>query len=390
MDRASIARGLSARAVGTLLLVLSGITLRMGDARADGADRLEPAPDLPHEARHPSYLRGEGKTDVIVYPPSTGGSPRSLLLMLHGMCDPPENECPTFAGEATADRFLLCPRATMRCDGGGTIWNGQPELRDQAVEDAVRRVTAALPGEVATTGHTLVGFSLGAFAAVDVAQRQKGRWKTLVLLGAKIEPDAKLLAEAGIRSVVLGAGQRDMMNAHMRRVTERLQKKGIRARFFSMGDVGHWFAPDMDRWLRDALAWAEQPEEGALVGSSHDEGDGPTVAGASSPGTTTSAQTTGVRSVGGTSSSFTQVGIVEPGGGGRITIVARFDEWERTEKVSIHPDSASPVPGRKPGKKPKSASFGRGTTHREPRRTAVTAPRVTHHRQPARRSTRRS
>lgn len=232
-------------------------------ASADSVDRKELAADLPHATRSPVWLRSESATrpPALVYQATEGEGPRPLVMFLHGMCDAPENECPELAGAASRDRTIVCPRADLACTGGGTIWNGRPEVRTSLVNGFLERAETAFPGRVDPSARTLVGFSLGSFVALDVAQRQKGTWKNLILIGAKIEPDARKLKEAGIESVLLGAGDRDMMKWHMVKVAESLNKKGIRATFQPMGDVGHWFAPDMDAWLTRGFAWLERRDE---------------------------------------------------------------------------------------------------------------------------------
>ena len=233
------------------------------EATAVGTDTIELATNVPFVERRPVLVTSteKGTPQMLVYrgkspPEGVPNKPKPLVVMLHGMCDVAENECPHFAGSATQDRVLLCPRANLRCDGGGTLWSGKTETRTHLLDGFLDRAARALPEDIDPSQKaTLVGFSLGSFVALDVAQRSPGKYKNLILLGAKVEPDAKLLKEAGIESVLFGAGDRDMMHQHMVTVAAKLAKQGIRSRFVGMGDVGHWFAPDMNAWLTDAFAW---------------------------------------------------------------------------------------------------------------------------------------
>jgi predicted esterase len=203
---------------------------------------------------------------ILAYPPVRSHAPAPLMVMLHGMCDAPQNECPSFAMSSTSNNWLVCPRANLQCEGGGTIWSGEPKVRSALVEQTLQRLRAAFPGRVdEVAAATLVGFSLGSFVAVDVAQRSRGQWKNLLLVGAKIEPDARLLTEAGVENVLLASGDRDMMKWHMVGVASRLQRRGVRASYMSMGNVGHWFADDMDGWLAKAMQWFAGPQNAALV-----------------------------------------------------------------------------------------------------------------------------
>ena len=78
-----------------------------------------------------------------------------------------------------------------------------------------------------------------------------------MLIAGRVEPDPVRLEKAGIDGVILAAGERDMTRAHLGAVAERLQRRGVRSRFMSLGNVGHTFAPDMNAWLESALHWLD-------------------------------------------------------------------------------------------------------------------------------------
>jgi predicted esterase len=190
--------------------------------------------------------------EMLVVPPSDGvAGPHPVTVMLHGMCGAPENECSYFENAATRGTWLICPRATLKCPSGGSTWSFS--RREETVEAAVARVAAAFPGRVDTdSNRTLIGFSLGAFVAMDLANRAPSRWSRVVLIGAKITPLVSHLSR-GKTTFVLGAGELDLSYQHMRRTTRTLQAAGIDASFLSLGRVGHRFAEDMDGWVTRAL-----------------------------------------------------------------------------------------------------------------------------------------
>ena len=203
------------------------------------------------------WLVADGnKPEVIIYPPrdDTAG-PKPVTVMLHGMCHAPEHECPYFAGVMTKRGWLLCPRASLTCEGGGPIWSYTKKY--DTVEAAVDRVKSRYPGRVRDEDRTLMGFSLGALAAMDLAHWGNGKWQTLVLIGAKVKPWGWQLEQKGVERVLMASGERDMMRWHMFEQARRLSRRGVTSTFMGMGDVGHWFARDMDSWLEGALAWME-------------------------------------------------------------------------------------------------------------------------------------
>jgi predicted esterase len=170
------------------------------------------------------------------------------------MCGEAANICRYFAEQVTSEEHLVCPRATRRCDGGGFSWAATGF--EASIERAVQRGEAALGDAVETgAGRTLIGYSLGAFRALDVAERSSGRYPRVMLIGAKILPSAKRLRENGVERLLLSAGEWDMMQGHMRGQATRLERAGLQARFLGLGPVGHAFTPSFAQYLLEALRW---------------------------------------------------------------------------------------------------------------------------------------
>jgi predicted esterase len=220
---------------------------------------LGPEEDAP---ARPPPRRGVRTTDegfaVVVEPRAVreaSDPPMPVTVVLHGICGHAENICRPFATAASARGWLVCPRASNKCADGGAMW--LPSERNPAVfEDILARVDAAHAHALAVDSpRTLVGFSLGATAALDAANRAHGEWDALVLLSADVHPDAKALHAAGVRTVLLAAGEKDMMYPVMRAAADHLARGGMRTRFMTLGPVGHTLPPEMAAWSEYALAW---------------------------------------------------------------------------------------------------------------------------------------
>jgi predicted esterase len=198
----------------------------------------------------------DSEPGVVIQPAQTPG-PHRVTVALHGMCGSPVNICRVFAEQVTADEHLICPRATGHCDGGGSIW---PQAGfEQQIEKAVQRAELALGDRVDEThGRTLIGYSLGAFRALDVAQHGGGKYPRVMLIGAKIFPNQKLLRENGVERLLMSAGSWDMMHDHMQRETQRLARSGFTTRFLGLGPVGHFFTASFAQYLPEALQWLDQ------------------------------------------------------------------------------------------------------------------------------------
>ena len=195
---------------------------------------------------------------------ATSDGPRAVILYLHGMWASPEDSCPLFARAATAHGIVVCPRGNARLADGSHYWAGghraiAPRL-DAALTEAAALASSAQRDRDASTGDgTLVGFSNGAAFALQVALAEPGRWTGLVLMAMRLSLDPKKLEAAGVRRVLLAAGDLDGARAAMEQEAKRLVAAGFDARYVSLGRVGHSFAPDMDAWMRDALAWVRAP-----------------------------------------------------------------------------------------------------------------------------------
>ena len=219
---------------------------------------LGPLLSTPARAFAPFVLaETENEPGVVVYPAQAAGL-RGVTVLLHGMCGEPQNACGHFAQHVTAEEHLVCPRASRRCDGGGSTW---PQSGfEEKVEQAVQRAEAALGDTVdETRGRTLIGYSLGAYRALSLAQRGAGKYPRVMLIGARIFANPKLLRDNGVERLLLSAGAWDMMHGPMRRETERLARGGIRTRFLGLGPVGHAFTPTLQEYLPEALRWLNEP-----------------------------------------------------------------------------------------------------------------------------------
>jgi predicted esterase len=199
----------------------------------------------------------DGQPGVVVYPAQQPG-PRRVTVVLHGMCSEPANACRHFAAEVTKNEHLVCPRASKRCNGGGSIWPhvGFAEHVERALERAEGALGAARVDS--THGRTLIGYSLGAFRALSLAEQGTGKYPRVMLIGAKVYPNQKLLRENGVQRLLLSAGTWDMMHDHMQRQTRRLARGGFSAHFLGLGPVGHFFTPSFAEYWPQALTWLDE------------------------------------------------------------------------------------------------------------------------------------
>jgi predicted esterase len=211
------------------------------DARAEAAPQPITLPQTAEQA------------GVVIYPARVMG-PHPITVLLHGMCGDPARSCSHFADEVTRTSTLICPRASLRCPGGGSSW---PESGvAEAVERAVARAKLALPEAIDDTQRrTLIGYSLGAYRAQQIALTSGGKYARAMFIGARVSLDARLLAQNGVMRVLLCAGEWDMTHDPMQHEARRLQRAGFPSRFLGLGPVGHLFTPSFASYLPEAWSW---------------------------------------------------------------------------------------------------------------------------------------
>lgn len=211
------------------------------------------AQEVPPPARVDLPATDEGPGVVIF--PARGAGPHALTVVLHGMCGDAARTCSHFSEEVTASAHLVCPRASARCASGGASFPEQGV--EAAVEAAVGRAKSVL-GEVDEShGRTLVGYSMGAFRALRVAQSAAGKYPRVMLIGAKIALDQQLLEQNGVQRLLLCAGNWDMMHDHMQREAARVQRSRFAVRFLDLGPMGHGLTANFDEHLPRALSWLQ-------------------------------------------------------------------------------------------------------------------------------------
>ena len=193
---------------------------------------------------------------AYVYPPLTR-APAPLLVMLHGMCGDGRGVCEFWNRAGRQTSWLVCPNGNAAC-GSASDWRGDGETKARHLDGVIAALGDRHGALVTEQDDILAGFSRGAFVARDVAYARPGRFHGLVLLGAALVPDPKRLKRSGIRRVMLGAGDFDGARPTMQRAARVLQQGGVEARYVSLGPIPHALPHDLERIMRDALAWLRE------------------------------------------------------------------------------------------------------------------------------------
>jgi predicted esterase len=187
-----------------------------------------------------------------------------VLVLLHGSHDSRAAECRAWAAEGARQGWLLCPAGRHRPDEPtsadrwtwGTVARMVREIR--AGLDALARRHA---GRVDRRRLTLVGFSLGALLAHEVAYFSQGMFPRLIL----VEGVARLrgrwsrrLRARGVRRVAYVCGAKSHCAGQVPHRSQHLEQAGIAVRTFTIPDAGHGYGRQFNPVARRILAWTSQ------------------------------------------------------------------------------------------------------------------------------------
>jgi predicted esterase len=258
-----------ARKVAVVCLVLCSILVAVLTVSARAAARVEPSRahvidprdrtpkvEASRAKKYPTqpFALREGEHTILAFPPRTNATKPLTVVYLHGVHGRAENGCPWLRAGASELGWLVCPEANEHLSNDTFSWAGS--VTDQrAVVARAERAAQAQGADPASPG-VLVGFSQGAYVALDLVHAGLGRYRGLVLIGAEVEPSREVLVAGGIDRIVLAAGDLDGASLPMRRSAERLRARGLDVRFVSLGHIGHSYETTDREGLRDAIAWA--------------------------------------------------------------------------------------------------------------------------------------
>lgn len=211
----------------------------------------------------PIALR-DAQGTVLAFPPraplltgASGTAPSSkplTVVYLHGIHGRAENGCPWLREGASEIGWLVCPSANEHLANDTFSWGGTVAEQRAVVARAERAAQAE--GADADSANVIVGFSQGAYVALDLVRARLGRYRGLVLIGADVEPVKALLEAAGVGRIVLAAGELDASFGPLQRAAARLRREGVDVRFVDLGRIGHSYQTTDKEALRDAIAWA--------------------------------------------------------------------------------------------------------------------------------------
>jgi LysM repeat protein/predicted esterase len=211
-------------------------------------------------------LQIPGAPPVYYYSPVGPGrlTLRPVLFYLHGGGGNPRADCQRWAPVARRRGWLVCPTGPGTREDGRPIW-GNWVAAHRVVMATLKALRAKYGRRIQLYGNTLIGFSEGAFAAMNIGVREArafNRW--LILAGTDRYwggPGLEALQRnrRRIRRVYLLTGEHDGTLGGTRRVLYKLRKARVAVKFYELEGYGHQVPLRSRGWLFEAaLTWLER------------------------------------------------------------------------------------------------------------------------------------
>lgn len=213
-----------------------------------------------------SELEVSGAGPVYYYEPVGAGrqSMRPLLVYLHGRGGDAEQDCRKWAPLARRFGWLVCPSGPV-AHNSGRSWNNSWPAGQHAVMGAIHALRERYGRRIQLYGNTLIGFSEGAFVAMNVGVREPKTFNRWLILGADTSYwggsglEALQDARNRVRRVVLITGGRDQVVEDTRKVAEWLSRARVPIKVQTPETLAHEVALDrMPSLYENALRWLDK------------------------------------------------------------------------------------------------------------------------------------
>jgi predicted esterase len=208
----------------------------------------------------PMRIQVRGASDAFFYKPRARGA-KPVVMYLHGRGGNPAEDCRKWARVATQFGWVVCPSGATLTESGGRSWSNGAADAQRIVDATLEALRDKYKGRVTARGHVLVGFSEGAFVAMNVGLKDQRTWPRWLILGASdaywgdvSEPLSK--ASRKVERVVLLTGQSDGVAPNTVRVGETLKKFKVPVQVKLVAGMGHEIPGDrMISTYRRSFVW---------------------------------------------------------------------------------------------------------------------------------------
>ncbi|HEX7663864.1 MAG TPA: hypothetical protein VF407_05115 [Polyangiaceae bacterium] len=220
-----------------------------------------------HAASHstalgaPERLEVPGAPDAYYYRPRVRGQ-RPILMYLHGRGNNPAEDCRKWAKVGTKFGWVVCPQGPEDRGNGSRSWNNDSVTATKIIAATVDALRAKYKHRVTTRHNVLIGFSEGAFIAMQVGLHDPVHWDKWLILAANDQywygDTAAILKDdqRRVHRVYLLTGENDGVAENTKRVGDMLKAAKIPVRVRIRSGMGHEVPADkMNATYRRPLLW---------------------------------------------------------------------------------------------------------------------------------------
>ena len=188
---------------------------------------------------------------------------KPVLVYLHGRGGHPEQDCRRWAPLARRYGWLVCPSGPVPY-GDGRAWDNNWPSAHHATMAAINALREKYGRRVQLWGNTLIGFSEGAYAAMNVGVREPRTFNRWLILAANAKywggPGLEALGSAKdrVRRVFLITGEHDGVIEGTHQVEAWLHKAGVPTKVVTPSNMGHETPLEKKTEMyRAALSWLD-------------------------------------------------------------------------------------------------------------------------------------
>lgn len=208
----------------------------------------------------PLRIEVKGAPDAYYYKPRARGT-KPVIMYLHGRNGNPAEDCRKWARVATQFGWVVCPSGTGVSDSGGRSWANGTLDAQRIIDLTIEALREKYHSKVQRRSNILVGFSEGAWVAMNVGLKDQRTWSRWLILGASDAywgdvTEAFDRDKRKVQRIYLLTGENDSVAENTVRVGETLKKKKVPVKVRLVAGLGHEVPSDrMVSTYRRPLAW---------------------------------------------------------------------------------------------------------------------------------------
>jgi len=218
------------------------------------------SPSAAQPAAEPERLDVPPFAQAFYFKPKVKNA-RRVIVWMHGRGGNPHDDCIKWSRVATDFGYLLCPSGQEDQGGGNRSWNNDWPNAQRVIDAAMGALRRK--HKTQQLGNVLIGFSEGAYAAMNIGVREPRVFDRWLILASAARywggPGLEALEHnrAAIKRVYLLTGAQDApVLQDSREAYEILKKNKVHTRLRIVHDMGHEVpASRMRQLYHQPLSW---------------------------------------------------------------------------------------------------------------------------------------